>query len=76
MNDERCLVRVVPSGPVMVQGPVRIDDAGRLQLRPLAAEIVAPEVLATKDAVLARLPMLPLARRSSRGTASPGSATG
>jgi hypothetical protein len=58
------------------QGPVRIDDAGRLQLRPLAAEIVAPEVLATKDAVLARLPMLPLARRSSRWTASPGSATG
>jgi len=42
-------------------GPVYLDDAGELHLRPLAAETVAPEVLATKDAVLARLPMVPLA---------------
>ncbi len=42
-------------------GPVRLDDAGRLQLRPLAAEVVDPEVRTTKEALLARLPMVPLA---------------
>lgn len=42
-------------------GPVSLDDAGELQLRPLAAEVVVPEVVATKDAILARLPMVPLA---------------
>jgi len=42
-------------------GPVRLDGAGQLQLRPLAAEVLDAEVGATKGAVLARLPMVPLA---------------
>ncbi len=42
-------------------GPVRLDDAGELQLKPLAAEVVSPEVTAIKAAILARLPMVPLA---------------
>jgi TnpA family transposase len=42
-------------------GPVRLDEAGQLQLSPLAAEVVDPEVRAAKEAVLARLPMVPLA---------------
>jgi len=41
--------------------PVRLDADGGLHLSPLAAEIVDPAVLAVKDAVLARLPMVPLA---------------
>ncbi|MDQ6784547.1 MAG: Tn3 family transposase [Actinomycetota bacterium] len=42
-------------------GSVGVDGAGQLHLRPLAAEVVAPEVQAAKDAILARLPMVPLA---------------
>lgn len=42
-------------------GPVRLDDAGQLHLSPLAAEVVDPGVLAVKEGVLARLPMVPLA---------------
>lgn len=42
-------------------GPVRLDDAGELQLTPLAAEVVSPAVTSTKAAILARLPMVPLA---------------
>ncbi len=42
-------------------GPVHLDDGGELHLRPLAAEVVGPEVRAAKDAILARLPMVPLA---------------
>ena len=41
--------------------PVRLDADGQLHLSPLAADVVAPAVLAVKDAVLARLPMVPLA---------------
>ncbi len=41
--------------------PVRLDDDGGLHLSPLAAEVVDPAVLAVKDGVLARLPMVPLA---------------
>jgi TnpA family transposase len=42
-------------------GPVRLDDAGQLHLSPLAAEVVDPGLLAVKEGVLARLPMVPLA---------------
>ena len=41
-------------------GPVRIDDAGELHLRPLAAEVVDPAVLVQRDGVVARLPIVPL----------------
>jgi len=41
-------------------GPVRIDDAGELHLRPLAAEVIDPAVLAERDGVVARLPIVPL----------------
>jgi hypothetical protein len=41
-------------------GPVRLDEHGELHLSPLAAEIVDPAVLAERDAVIARLPALPL----------------
>ncbi|MGH2652302.1 MAG: Tn3 family transposase, partial [Actinomycetota bacterium] len=42
-------------------GPVRLDEEGGLHLSPLAAEVIAPDVLAQKHRVLARLPMVPLA---------------
>jgi len=41
-------------------GPVRIDDAGDLHLRPLAAEVIDPAVLVERDGVVARLPIVPL----------------
>jgi Tn3 transposase DDE domain len=41
-------------------GPVWLDDAGDLHLRPLAAEIVDPAVVVERDGVLARLPIVPL----------------
>ncbi|MGI8414360.1 MAG: Tn3 family transposase [Solirubrobacteraceae bacterium] len=41
-------------------GPVRLDEHGELHLSPLAAEVVDPAVLAERDAVVARLPGLPL----------------
>ena len=40
--------------------PVRLDEHGELHLSPLAAEVVDPTVLAERDAVIARLPALPL----------------
>ncbi|HSH58765.1 MAG TPA: hypothetical protein VK988_03810 [Acidimicrobiales bacterium] len=42
-------------------GPVHLDAGGELHLRPLSGEVVEPEVRAAKDAILARLPMVPLA---------------
>jgi TnpA family transposase len=42
-------------------GPVHLDADEELHLRPLAGEVVEPEVRAAKDAILARLPMVPLA---------------
>jgi TnpA family transposase len=39
--------------------PVRLDDAGELHLRPLAAEI-DPAVAVERDGVVARLPIVPL----------------
>ena len=41
-------------------GPVRLDEHGELHLSPLAAEVVDSAVLAERDAVIARLPALPL----------------
>ncbi len=41
-------------------GPVWLDDAGELHLRPLAAEVVDPAVVVERDGVLARLPIVPL----------------
>ena len=41
-------------------GPVGLDDAGELHLRPLAAEVVDPAVVVERDGVLARLPIVPL----------------
>ena len=43
-------------------GPVWIDDAGDLHLRPLAAEVIDPAVLVERDGVVARLPIVPLRR--------------
>jgi hypothetical protein len=40
--------------------PVRLDEHDELHLSPLAAEVVDPVVLAERDAVVARLPGLPL----------------
>ena len=40
--------------------PVRLDEHGELHLSPLAAEVVDPAVLVERDAVIARLPALPL----------------
>lgn len=41
--------------------PVRLDADGQLHLSPLSADAVDPAILAVKDGVLARLPMVPLA---------------
>jgi TnpA family transposase len=41
-------------------GPVWLDDAGELHLRPLAAEVIDPAVVVERDGVLARLPIVPL----------------
>ena len=41
-------------------GPVRLDDAGELHLRPLAAEAIDPAVMVERDGVVARLPIVPL----------------
>ena len=41
-------------------GPVRLDQEGQLHLSPLSAEVVDPSVLAERDAVVARLPVVPL----------------
>lgn len=41
-------------------GPVRLDDAGELHLRPLAAEVIDPAVVVECDGVIARLPIIPL----------------
>jgi TnpA family transposase len=41
-------------------GPVRLDEAGQLHLSPLTAEVVDPSVLVERDAVVARLPIVPL----------------
>jgi len=40
--------------------PVRVDEHGELHLSPLDAETIDPVVLAERDAVAARLPVLPL----------------
>ena len=40
--------------------PVSLDEDGELHLSPLTAELVGPDVLAERDAVVARLPVLPL----------------
>ncbi len=40
--------------------PVRVDEHGELHLRPLDAETAGPVVVAERDAVVARLPVLPL----------------
>jgi len=40
--------------------PVRVDSDGQLHLSPLTAEIVAPSVLAERDALVDRLPTVPL----------------
>jgi TnpA family transposase len=40
--------------------PVSVDADGQLHLKALAAEVVDPEVLAQRDAVVARLPRVPL----------------
>jgi TnpA family transposase len=42
-------------------GPIRLDDNGDLHLSPLVAEAVDPVVEAEKKAILATLPMVPLA---------------
>lgn len=41
-------------------GPVSVDAAGQLHLKALTAEVVDPVVLAQRDAVVARLPRVPL----------------
>jgi len=41
-------------------GPVRLDQAGQLHLSTLSAEVVDPSVLVERDAVVARLPIVPL----------------
>lgn len=41
-------------------GPVHLDANGQLHLKALTAEVVDPEVLAQRDAVLDRLPVVPL----------------
>ena len=41
-------------------GPVRLDDAGELHLRPLSAEAIDPAVIVERDGVVARLPIVPL----------------
>jgi TnpA family transposase len=41
-------------------GPVRLDGNGQLHLKALTAEVVDPSVLAERDAVVARLPVVPL----------------
>ncbi|HWD09041.1 MAG TPA: hypothetical protein VHA57_08105 [Actinomycetota bacterium] len=38
-------------------GTIRIDEEGELHPSPLAAGVVAPEIEAHMDALLARLPM-------------------
>jgi len=40
--------------------PVSVDADGQLHLKALTAEVVDPEVLAQRDAVVARLPRVPL----------------
>lgn len=40
--------------------PVRLDQDGELHLSPLSAEAVGPEVASQRDALVARLPVLPL----------------
>lgn len=42
-------------------GPVRLDEHGELHLSPLGAQFVDPAVEAEKQAILAPLPMVPLA---------------
>lgn len=42
------------------EGPVRLDTDGHLHLSPLTAEVVDPAVLAEREAVVARLPVVPL----------------
>jgi TnpA family transposase len=41
-------------------GPVRLDGNGQLHLSPLTAEVVDPSVVAERDGVVARLPVVPL----------------
>ena len=41
-------------------GPVRLDDADELHLRPLTAEVIDPAVVVERDGVVARLPIVPL----------------
>ena len=41
-------------------GPVTVDSDGELHLKALTAEVVDPEALAQRDAVVARLPRVPL----------------
>lgn len=53
--------------------PVSVDAGGQLHLKALTAEIIDPEVLAQRDAVVARLPRVPLPSCSSRSTGRPGS---
>lgn len=40
--------------------PVSVDAGGQLHLKALSAELIDPEVLAQRDAVVARLPRVPL----------------
>ena len=40
--------------------PVSVDAGGQLHLKALTAEVIDPEVLAQRDAVVARLPRVPL----------------
>jgi TnpA family transposase len=40
--------------------PVRVDEHGELHLSPLDAEVIDPVVTAERDAMVARLPVLPL----------------
>ncbi len=41
-------------------GPVRLDTDGHLHLSPLTAEVSDPAILAERNAVVARLPVVPL----------------
>ena len=56
-------------------GPVRLDEDCELHISPLSAGVLSPEVVSERDAVVARLPVLPLSElliEVDRETGSPG----